>query len=294
MKNWILIFVMAAVCSFVSSCAQPAHVIITAGQSNTDGRASNLDLPAYIKALSMDTIHYATGAYPYCRIAQNDPEGRFIPFWPQAKRGGETNKFGFDAVAYYWLGQLWKEEFYVIKWAIGGTAISPQGTPGKPRCWYADSTWLAQNKATSEGGPSLLLSFVKEIDVCIDQTLSKLEQGYQIDAFLWHQGESDHLCGKDYYQNLKTLVAYVRAHLSAKTGKDYSQLPFIFGTVAHGNVCYSAEVEEAMQRLASEDPNMYLIDLSAAELLPDRLHFTARSAEHFGREVYQTIASFQR
>lgn len=40
-------------------------------------------------------------------------------------------------------------------------------------------------------------------------------------------GESDYAKSKDYYRNLKTMVAYVRMHLTEKTGKDYSRLPFI-------------------------------------------------------------------
>ena len=79
--------------------------------------------------------------------------------------------------------------------------------------------WLAQAKPTSDGGNSLLLSFIQEIDMCIDKTLSRLKDGYQIDAFLWHQGESDYAKSKDYYRNLKTMVAYVRMHLTEKTGR---------------------------------------------------------------------------
>lgn len=73
---------------------------------------------------------------------------------------------------------------------------------------------MAENTATSEKGKSLLLSLIANIDASIDQTLSKLKQGYQIDAFVWHQGESDYEHGKEYYQNLKGVVSYVRNHLT--------------------------------------------------------------------------------
>lgn len=112
-----------------------------------------------------------------------------------------------------------------------------------------------------------MLSFIQEIDMCIDKTLSRLKDGYQIDAFLWHQGESDYAKSKDYYRNLKTMVAYVRMHLTEKTGKDYSRLPFIFGTVARSNKYFSREVENAMKQLAAEDPNMHLIDMSGAGIV---------------------------
>ena len=75
---FILLFILIASSSCVTT-SKPVHVIITAGQSNTDGRTSNKDLPDYIKALAKDTAEYSEGAYPYCRIAQNDPNGKFIP-----------------------------------------------------------------------------------------------------------------------------------------------------------------------------------------------------------------------
>ena len=282
----ILIFVVASLSRVV---ANPTHVIITAGQSNTDGRTSNIELPAYIKALATDTVRYTQGAYRYCQIAQNDTEGKFIPFWPCAKHDGEKNMWAFDAVTYYWLEQLLQEKFYVVKWAVGGTAIAPNYDAPKGGYWSADAGWLARTKATSDRGNSLLLSFIQEIDVCIDRTLSQLKDGYQIDAFLWHQGESDYAKGKDYYNNLKTMVTYVRTHLTKKTGKDYSRLPFIFGTVARSNKRFNLDVEDAMKRLAAEDSNMYMIDMSGAELLDDKLHFTAHAAEYLGIQVYKQL-----
>ena len=58
MKHLIFSLIFA-----VSSCymaaSKPVHVIITAGQSNTDGRTSNKDLPDYIKALAKDTVEYS-------------------------------------------------------------------------------------------------------------------------------------------------------------------------------------------------------------------------------------------
>ena len=49
-------------------------------------------------------------------------------------------------------------------------------------------------------------------------------------------------------------------------------------------------MEAGMRRLAEEDSNAYLIDMSDAELLNDRLHFNKKSAEHLGREMYKRLA----
>ena len=88
-------------------------------------------------------------------------------------------------------------------------------------------------------------------------------------------------------------MAYVRNHLSEKTGKDYSRLPFIFGTVARKNKQYGSEVEDAMKRFAKEDKNAYLIDMSDAELMGDRLHFNQNSAEYLGKQMYEQIKAFR-
>ena len=292
MKNLLILFILAFSCNCMAGNNEPAHVIITAGQSNTDGRVPNDRLPDYIKTMATDTA-FTTGAYKYCKIAQNRTDGKFRPFWPKSKRRAKPNTWGYDAITYYWLEQLWQEPFYVIKWAIGGTSIEPSNASDKSIHWSANPEWLANNTATSEKGRSSLLSFINDIDGCIDNTLSKLKNGYQIDAFLWHQGESDHAHGDKYYENLKAVVTYVRNLLSEKTGKDYSNLPFIFGTVAKKNKQYGSEVEAAMKRFAKEDKNAYLIDMSDAELMGDRLHFNQNSAEYLGKQMYEQIKAIR-
>lgn len=175
MKNLLILFILAFSCNCMAGNNEPAHVIITAGQSNTDGRVPNDRLPDYIKTMATDTA-FTAGAYKYCKIAQNRTDGKFRPFWPKSKRRAKPNTWGYDAVTYYWLEQLWKEPFYVIKWAIGGTSIEPSTTSDKSVHWSANPEWLANNAATSEKGRSLLLSFINDIDGCIDNTLSKLKK----------------------------------------------------------------------------------------------------------------------
>lgn len=179
MKNLVIILMLAFCCNCLADNNQPAHVIITAGQSNTDGRVPNDRLPDYIKAMSTDTA-FTTGAYKYCKIAQNRTDGKFRPFWPKSKRRAKPHTWGYDAITYYWLEQLWQEPFYVIKWAIGGTSIEPSASSDKSVHWSANPEWLSGNVATSQKGRSLLLSFINDIDGCIDNTLSKLKNGYRI------------------------------------------------------------------------------------------------------------------
>ena len=89
------------------------------------------------------------------------------------------------------------------------------------------------------------------------------------------------------------MVAYVRNFLVEKTGnKRYKKLPFICGTVSRSNKQYSADVEAALYKLAKEDKNFYVIDMSKAELQRDQLHFTAEAAEYLGIEMYNKLVEF--
>ncbi len=263
---------------------KPAVVIITAGQSNTDGRVSNLDLPDYIQQ----------NKYTYCKWAygtEGQPiTGRFETFWPRMGHTQRPERWAYDAVTYYWLEQALQCDFYVVKWSLGGTAIDTACTSNSGKYWSANPEWLAKNTSTATGGKSLLLSFTENIAACIDTTLCQLPQGYDIKAFLWHQGESDRHQGTNYYKNLKGVVAYVRNFLVEKTGKKkYRKLPFICGTVARSNKQYNEEVEKALYRLAEEDKNFHVIDMSDAELQRDQLHFTAESSEYLGKQMYNKI-----
>lgn len=288
MKRLSLFVSVLLICA-VAVAGRPARVIITAGQSNTDGRCPNTELPAYIKALAKDTVTFQRGAYNFCHISQNRTDGKFDRFWPKATKQGVENSWAYDAVTYLWLDQMVRDPFYVIKWAVGGTSIAYNKNSQKGTYWSADEKWLEHTRSTADGGQSLLLSLTQQIDACIDSTFSTLKDGYQVDALLWHQGESDYKQGKAYYENLKSVFAHIRRHLTEKTGKDYSSLPVIMGTVARSNKCYSAEVEEAMRRLADEDKNIYLIDMSEAGLQRDRLHFDAKAAEYLGTQVYDRL-----
>lgn len=293
MKNILVLLFLSflattnAFCISQAPAKKPVRVFITAGQSNTDGRVSNKLLPQYIKAMATDTTDFLKGQYQYCKISQNSGDGTFAPYWPKGRI--TEGRWTYDAITYYLIEKAIQEDFYVVKWAVGGTSIGYPADSIKGRYWSANPEWLQNTTSTLNKGKSLLLSFTESIDKCIDETLSKIDGGYQVDAFLWHQGESDDKFAGDYYQNLKAVIQYVRSHLTNKTGKDYTKLPFIFGSIPEANRHYRPQVEAAMQRIANEDPNAYLIDMSKQELQRDRTHFNEKSAEYLGVQMYRTL-----
>lgn len=286
-RNILLLFAMmliAMAASGKSKKENPALVIITAGQSNTDGRVMNDLLPDYIKRYGYNHCKWTYGTSDSVHVKP------FTPFVPRMGSKNRPDRWAYDAVTYYNIDKATDRDFYVIKWSHGGTAIDTACTSSNRMYWSADPGWLATNKSTLDGGKSLLKSFTEQIAKCIDTKLSKLPEGYEIGAFLWHQGESDKKAERRYYDNLKGVVKYVRTFLVKKTGnKRYKKLPFICGTVARSNKRYSKTIEDAMYKLASEDKNFYVVDMADAELQQDQLHFTAKSAEYLGKQMYNKL-----
>ncbi|MBR0036069.1 MAG: polysaccharide deacetylase [Bacteroidales bacterium] len=256
-------------------------VIITAGQSNTDGRVSNDELPDYIQKHG---YRHCLWSYGSGAISGG---GHFERFWPRVAKPDNTNRWGYDAVVYYLIDRQIRRDFYVIKESLGGTAIDTACGSTSRMYWSASPEYLASTAAADKGGKSLLKAFTENIGACIDNELSHLKKGYEIKAFLWHQGESDKKMAGNYYSNLKAVVAYVRNYLVLKTGEErYARLPFICGTFSLKSRDRSEQVVEALHRLADEDPNFHVVDIKDATIQRDRLHFDSNGAELLGHRIY--------
>lgn len=263
---------------------RPATVIITAGQSNADGRVPNGLLPQHVKA----------NGYQYCQWSYGSGEysgkGEFKPFYPWIHGMSNHDSWGFDAIVYYRIEQLLKERFYVIKESLGGTSIDTLCKSRKQMHWCADAEWLSHNNAADKGGKSLLKALTENIGACIDKQLSTLPQGYDIKVMLWHQGESDIAQATRYHDNLRDVIAYVRNYLVKKTGKhEYAHLPVVCGTFAKKGRGYDKQVVDALYRLAKEDANFHVVDVSDATLLSDNIHFDAKGAELLGNRVFDVL-----
>ena len=75
-----------------------------------------------------------------------------------------------------------------------------------------------------------------------------------------------------------------------KTGnKHYAHLPFICGTYSEKSRDRSEVVVQALFRLAEEDANFYVVDVSDATIQRDHLHFDAQGAELLGKRMYEKL-----
>ena len=237
--------------------------IITAGQSNAEGRCPYEEIPVEIKnAMPIENCHYV-------KNSENDPfESLNI-----------TDMWAFDLIVYYNMAVTNKQEMYVIKWAVGGTSIDMEGATNMH--WTAD-----YEEVIRDGQTSLLRNLENEIRNHLASDGNK----FDIRAILWHQGEGDggeSVTNRDevasrYYDNLKNMIAYIRGIVGNET------LPFITGTISKNSISYNQKIQDAQEKLAKEDPNFYLIDMSGATLR-DTWHFDSESAIYFGEMAFNCL-----
>lgn len=268
-----------------STASEPAPVFIVAGQSNSDGRVPDTDVPYY--------ADFSNCLYSY-GDGRTYRDGKFETYTPYTLVTGDSQRFGYDAFLYHYIGEAIGRRFYVVKETLGGTAIDPScANSNSGLFWSTDPEWYNSQTAASLGGKSLMRSFERSFASCVANTLSSLEEGYDVKAILWHQGESDSTYDgpANYYDNLTALISHMRSYIAAATGNDnYLELPFIMGTVPHRSKQYNPEVEDAQRRIASEVNGVYLIDMAEQTLQKDQLHFDATSAEHMATQAYLTLA----
>lgn len=266
----------------------PRKVFLMGGQSNADGRSVVSTMPQYVQ-------DYASKASNFCywSYANGTDEswqkygGKMSPYMTYTDNQS-TSLCGFDAVVYHLIEESLLERFFVIKESRGGTAIDTRCTSTGNLWWNAAPDWLATHAPRS--GHSLALEFTENIGLCIDNVLSKLEEGYQIKCIMWHQGEADRTQPDAYHDNLKQLVTYLRSYIVSKTGDaQYATLPFIAGTVNRSSTQYNAVVEQAVRQLEAEDANFHVVDMSNCHLGSDQLHFDATGCVDAAQRMFAKL-----
>lgn len=278
-------------------------VIITAGQSNTDGRCTQETQPSYLSAAigetGMSRVLWSYGNSS--GWSWTGGAGQFAPFIPRSE-SSSPGRWAYDAVAYYYLTEAMDaaHNLYVIKESAGGTSIAPGSTSSGDRHWSVDAEWLSTHGYVGDGngGTALSPALRYNIEQCVN-TLVADNKIPDFRAIFWHQGESDRTPSASaaaYYDNLKAVIAYFRQSVTTVMNTkysvstyDYSTLPFILGTVSKSSSLYNATIEQAMIRIAAEDANVYLIDMQDGTMLSDQKHFDAASAELFGKRLYNKV-----
>lgn len=270
--------------------AAPRKVFIMAGQSNADGRTDITTMPQYIQDYVKTPSRYCY--WSYCNgttESWNRFGGKFLPYQPYTDNNAMT-RCGFDGIVYHLIEEALQTRFYVIKESRGGTAIDPRCTSTGNLWWCCDPAWLAT--ASPRSGHSLALELTQNIGLLIDNVLSSLRDGYEVQCIMWHQGESDRTRPFDYADNLRRVVSYLRNFLVNKTGQArYATLPFITGTPNRGSTQANAVVEASYWQLAQEDENFHVVDMSDCKLGSDVLHFDAQGNQTAALRMFNKLVS---
>ena len=238
--------------------------IITAGQSNSDGRNPFDEFPSEFQPRN-PSVHIF-----------KDGTGRYSDFQITHKEDGKD--WSYDAIVYNLLTSKeygGQDEIYVMKRTKGGTSIDPKGE--------SDYHWTVEYDKLPEISKSLLLNF----ESIIKAAMAAKGSEFEIKAFIWHQGEGDsneQEVAERYYDNLKKMLAYVREVVGNP------ELQFICGNISESNITnkYKDIVNDAFDKLSSEDPFFHVIDLRHAQLF-DNWHFNSKWSEYFGQKVYDKM-----
>lgn len=138
MKKYICLLFAAFCLMPVAAKKQPAVVILTAGQSNTDGRVMNTELPAEIQLQKYKYCQWSFGS------SSLSGEGKFETFWPRIYNKNKPERWAYDAIVYWNVEKKLKKNFYVIKESLGGTAIDTLCTSTSKQYWNASPEYLAK------------------------------------------------------------------------------------------------------------------------------------------------------
>ena len=240
---------------------------ITAGQSNSWGPNAIVGkMPASFIDESGSTIQYMiNGSMPNTLYCHNDLETNLKPF--------DSTRWAYDAIVLRKLSHYLNQEVLDIKWAVGGTGIDTS-VINNNGCWTPRFENIPSNY------PKLCSLFEQSIR----NGIAKYGESYEIKAFLWHQGETDCIspAQENYYKNFWDVINYIRGVVANPI------LPVIFGSISHKSEQYSKIVEDAQKRITSEDNNIYMIDMSDADLA-DAYHFNTEWMEYLGEEMYTII-----
>lgn len=302
----------------IKSNAKPAKrqgikvpVIITAGQSNTDGRGYQSNQPRALKqAVGENGVPNILWSYGNPSGWQHTGGlGNLVPFIPasESMTGVSVGRWGYDAMVYLNVAKTLSDDqkLFVIKESAGGSSLATGIYSAGGRRWCVEPTFLdtagiaggLQRTASGRGGLALAPALTANIRASIRNIVS---QGYipEIKCILWHQGETDHpeKAAQMYEQNITELIAYLREAIGeimqeecGVSSKQYKKLPFVMGTIPHSSKQYSALVEQGMYNAAKKDKYIWVVDLQDIPMQDDQLHFNSAGMQTVAERVWNVL-----
>lgn len=250
------------------------RIVLLAGQSNADGRATVSGLPASPVNLQqsqsdVDLFYRVEGG-----------SGTLTTLHPGLS---ETSQFGPEITLGRKMADLWAADPHtrvaIIKYANGGTNLANQ--------------WQGGGDATTTGdGPEYLV-----FQQTVTAGLAALAASYpsatlDLQGMVWFQGESDAVSAyaSSYQVNLAKFVTDVRATYGAN-------LPFVIARLSSRQTALDAnylnQVRAAQDAVAAADPRTGIIETDSFGLNNDFLHFNASGQQAIGTAFASEIAYYE-
>jgi hypothetical protein len=234
---------------------KPYKIFLLAGQSNMDGCGRSEELPKNYRE------------HPDNIVTWDNKLKVWVPLGEDSFAAAREKQFGPEIVFSHKISAAYPDHtIALIKTSAGGTKL----------CKH----WLPDQKMYSR--------FTGNIDLATGM-LKNEAQAYEINGMLWMQGESDSETlemAEAYEENLKLLIRTMQQ----LTGKD--DLPFVMGRISSSLLKetpwvfdFTPVVQEAQERVAAGDENVFLINTDKLPTLEDNTHFNTKGQIKLGKSM---------
>ncbi len=250
------------------------RIVLLAGQSNADGRATISALPTspvnlQLPQSDVDFFYKVEGGTPTLTTLRPGLS--------------ETSQFGPEITLGRKLADLWASEagtrVAIIKYANGGTNLAVQ--------------WKAGGTNTTTGDGPEYVTFQQTVTA----GLAALAAAYpaatlDLQGLVWLQGESDAVAAyaSSYQDNLTAFIADLRATYGA-------DLPITIARLSSGQTnlttSYLNQVRAAQDAVAAADPRSGIIFTDSYGLNSDYLHFNTAGQQAIGSGFAENLAYYQ-
>lgn len=238
-------------------CTGKKKCFIILGQSNAVGATwgDEIDNGILNSNGSLDNVHYSF----------NDCGGNFRDYCRYSMNGYLTH--GYDTYLWKYIADALQEDIYVIKYAIGATALSCEALGDNGLLWSVDNETI---DAKSISRHSYIRKLTYEAIGAIRQCIKNYGSEFEIVAILWNQGDGESSYAQYYKDELRELVNVLRSELNL------DNVPFITQLITKLPNSSMTYWLDAYKTCASELNNFYWKDMRKSNLgmLSDNSHYT--------------------
>lgn len=253
-------------------------LIIVAGQSNADGRASYTTAPQWLKDANYKLNNFMmwnadSNTFQVYDVLNNNGADS-----GEGSDGSGKDHFAFDP----FFAKAYLDEYggtlYAVRQTLGGIGIESQPTT-PPRNY----TWQPKINNIVPGCNSMCLELLDKLVKAKEWANNNGLVLLPI-AILWHQGENDATEERVtlYKQNLSNLISWIRGIFSAPA------LPFINAFIQNDYNTYYQQINSIFVEMNGEDYYMRTVDMEGHYTsIGDGLHYDSAALQYMGEQMFE-------